>query len=76
MTTSENAAADAAQLANHDSAQYALVAQSVVVNSEDDYQVAATALVDVKSRFKKVDALRREFVDPLNAHVSQFEGDA
>jgi hypothetical protein len=55
-----------------ESEQYALVASRVVVNTEEDYQTAATALIDVKNRYKAIDALRREFVDPLNAHVKKI----
>lgn len=47
-------------------------ARSIVVESDDDYEIAANEVKDFKSRWKHIDAVRVFFVDPLNKAVKKY----
>lgn len=49
------------------------VSNSIVVESEEDYEKATNVLGDIKSRLKRIDALRKEFTDPLKDQVKVID---
>ena len=54
------------------SEEIALLVENIAVQTEEQYQGAASALIEVKSRLKSIDEQRKSFTSPLNKVVKEI----